>query len=711
MIGKIISHYKILEKLGEGGMGMVYKAHDSRLNRPVALKIFPNFSLSKSEEKETLLNEARAAASLNNPNIVTIYDIGEDNGFSFIVMEYIEGKSLRKLLDSGPLPIREALQISTEICESIGVAHNQNISHLDIKPENIMQTENGDIRILDFGLAKLKQINMILKKNTISGTIKYMSPERFQGENGDKQSDIFAIGIIMYEMVTGTHPFHDKYQSAIIYNILNANPIPSYTINPQIPNKLNSIIEKTLQKDMSIRYKVLDDLVYDLSEVKKELYGKQKKNDNVSNITSIGVLPFSNINSEDKYEYLGEGLAEDLIIELSKIEKLGVSTRISSFKFKNEHDDIIKIGRKLKVDSILKGTIQKSGRELRVVVQLVSVNDGYVLWSEKFDSYFKDIFEIKDKITSNIINSLRIVLTGTEINTIEKSATANIEAYDYYLRGRSFFHQMRRSGIESAIDMYSNAIDIDPKYTLAYSGLADCYSFIHLYWGGKDSIAEKALNASIMAIKLDNNLAEAHVAYGLANSIIDNYDKSEKAFNNALNLNPHLFEAYYFNARIKFAQGKITNAMFLYEKACQVQPDDYQAPYFLATIYISKGRESDAEIIFKKCISNAGKQLHINPTNVRALYMGAAALVHVGDKKRGLDWAEQALNMDPNEPATFYNVSCTFTAAGNIQKGLEYLDKAVDAGFARKDWITYDSDLDPLRNHKKFESILNKLNQ
>jgi serine/threonine protein kinase/Flp pilus assembly protein TadD len=709
MIGKNISHYKILKKLDKSGMGMVYKAEDSRLNRLVALKIFPNFSLSKSEEKETLLNEARAASSLNHPNIVTIYDIGENNGFSFIAMEYIKGKSLRKLLDSGPLSINEALKISTEICKSISAAHNKNVSHLDIKPENIMQTKNGEIKILDFGLARFKKINMDTKKNSISGTIEYMSPERFQGENGDKQSDIFAIGIIMYEMVTGIHPFHDKHHAAIIYNILNAKPIPSYTINPQIPNKLNSIIEKALQKDTNVRYKVLDDLVYDLSEVKEALNGKQEKDDNVNKITSIAVLPFSDINSEHKYEYIGEGLAEDLIIELSKIEKLSVSTRISSFKFKNEHDDIIKIGRKLKVDSILKGTIQKSGSELRVVVQLVSIKDGYVLWSEKFDSDFKDIFEIKDKITSNIINSLRIVLTGEEINTIEKSATENVEAYDYYLRGRSFFHQMRRSSIESAISMFSNAIKIDPKYTLAYSGLAYCYSFIHLYWESNDSIAEKALNASIKAIKLDNKLAEAHVAYGLANSIINDYDKSVRAFDNALNLNPHLFEAYYFNARIKFAQGKINNAMVLYEKACQMQPDDYQAPYFLASIYISKGRGSDAKILFKKCISNAEKQLHINPTNARALYMGAAALVHIGDKKRGLDWAEQALQMDPNEPATFYNVACTFATAGNIQKGLEFLDKAVDAGFARKDWMTYDSDLDPLRDNPKFESIINKL--
>ena len=257
MIGKNISHYKILKKLDRGGMSMVYKAKDSRLNRPVALKIFPNFSFSKSEEKETLLNEARAASSLNHPNIVTIYDIGENNGFSFIVMEYIKGKSLRKLLDSGQLSISEALKISLEICESISVAHNQNVSHLDIKPENIMQTKNGEIKILDFGLASFKKINIDTKKNTLSGTIEYMSPERFQGENGDKQSDIFAIGIIMYEMLTGTHPFHDKHHAAIIYNILNANPIPSYTINPQIPNKLNSIIGKSFKRTKMLGTKIL----------------------------------------------------------------------------------------------------------------------------------------------------------------------------------------------------------------------------------------------------------------------------------------------------------------------------------------------------------------------------------------------------------------------------------------------------------------------
>jgi len=681
MIGKTISHYKVLQKLDKSGMGMVYKAEDIRLNRPVV-----------------------------HPNIVTVYDVGEYNGYSFIVMEYIEGDSLRKLLKSGPMSIKDALNISGEICKSISVAHSNKITHLDIKPENIMINESGEIKILDFGLAKFKQFNMGISKNTISGTIEYMSPERFQGENGDNQSDIFSIGIIIYEMLTGTHPFKDKHQAAMIYNILNAKPIPSNTINPQIPNSLNQVIEKSLQKEKKHRYEVIDDLMSDLDDVITDMRNLDDSINDKEQISSIAVLPFSIIGKNDNYEYIGEGIAEDLIDELSQIKKLSVASRLSSFIYKDKQDDIDTIGKKLKVKSILKGSIQKSDNQLRFIVQLISTKDGFILWSEKFDSDFKNIFSIKDKITSNIINSLRIVLTSEESNTIEKVYTDNASAYDYYLRGRSYFYQMRRLAIESAIEMYSNAINIDRKYTLAYSGLADCYSFIHIYWQGNEEIAEKALNASIMAIKLDNKLAEAHVAFGLANSIIDEYDKSEKAFKNALLLNPHLFEAYFFNARIKFALGEINNAMFLFEKACQVQPDDYQAPYFLATIYKSNGRKKDAEVIFKKCIDNAENQLHINPTNVRALYMGAAALVHLGNKNRGLEWAEQALRMDPDEPATFYNVSCTFATAGYIEKGLEYLDKAVETGFARKDWMKYDSDLDPLRNHPKFKLITNKLN-
>jgi len=710
MIGKTISHYKVMQKLDRSGMGLVYKAEDIRLNRPVVLKIFSNSSLQQSKGKKKLLNEAKAASSLNHPNIVTVHDVGEHNGYSFIVMEFIEGNSLRKLLKSGPISIEAAINISREICKSISVAHSNKITHLDIKPENIMINKSGEIKILDFGLAIFKQFDISISKNTISGTIEYMSPERFQGENGDYQSDIFSIGVIIYEMVTGTHPFMDKHQAATIYNILNAKPIPSNTINPQIPNGLNQIIEKSIKKEKKNRYKVLNDLIFDLDDVIADMRVVNDKINNIEQISSIAVLPFSIIGKNKDYEYLGEGIAEDLINELSQIKRLNVASRLTSFKYKNNQDNIDVIGKQLMVKSILKGSIQKSGSQLRFTVQLINTKDGFILWSEKLDSNFGNIFNIKDKITSNIFHSLRIVLTGEEANSIEKTYTDKASAYDYYLRGRSYFHQMRRLGIESAIEMYSKAIKIDPKYTLAYSGLADCYSFIHLYWDGNEEIAEKALNASIMAVKLDNKLAEAHVAFGLANSIIDEYKKSERAFKNALSLNPHLFEAYYFNARIKFAQGKINNAMFLYEKACQVQPDDYQAPYFLATIYKSKGRMKDAEVIYKKCIDNAENQLHINPTNVRALYMGAAALVHIGKKNRGLEWAKQALRMDPDEPATFYNVSCTFTTTGLIEKGLEYLDKAVDAGFARQDWIKYDSDLDPLRNHPKFESILKKLN-
>ena len=713
MIGKTISHYKILSKLGEGGLGEVYKAEDTKLNRIVALKFLPQFFVPDNNIKNRLLYEARAASALNHPNIVTIHDIITIDELLFIVMEYVEGIPLRDAIKSGPLDIDRLLSISIELCQGIDTAHKNNLFHLDIKPDNIIVMKSGRVKILDFGVSQFKNVGQKSSQKEISGTTEYMCPDRHKGQNGDAQSDIFSIGIILYEMSTGNHPFHDSHQSAIIYNILNADPIPAITINPQIPEKLDKIIYTAIEKKKGQRYKKLEYLLSDLTEVQNGLINSPGiiENNLKNRIPSIAVLPLINLSNSSENEYFGEGLAEDLINGLSKINNLRVASRISSFEYNKEQKNIIKIGNNLNVSSILEGTIQKAGKKLRATVRLINITNGFLLWSEQYNCVLGDIFKIKDEITENIVKSLRLVLTNKEIDSIEHSSTTKVEAYDYYLRGRSYFHQMRHSSIESAIRMYSKAIKIDPHYALAFSGLADCYSFIHLYWDSSASIAKKAIKASSTALTLDNELAEAHVAHGLANSIIDQYNQSEKAFQKAINLNPNLFEAYYFNARIKFAQGEINIALKMYEKACQVQPDDYQSAYFLSTIYESIGRGNDAEIMFNKCINNAEKQLHINPTNARALYMGAAALVHVGNQKRGLDWAKQALKMDPNEPATFYNVACTFIVAGKIEKGLEYLQKAVKAGFARKDWMLYDSDLDPLRDHPAFISLINKLNK
>lgn len=709
MIGKTISHYKILQQLDKSGMGKVYKAIDTRLDRPVAIKMIPKPKSFLSVKNGNVLNEARTVSSLNHPNIITVHDVDSNNGDIFIIMEFVEGQSLRKIITDGPLQINTALNLLYDICLSIKYAHDRKIVHLDIKPENIMINDCGQIKILDFGLAKFKQSNNQFDKNIITGTIEYMSPERFHGEIGDKKSDIFSIGVMFYEMLTGIHPFVEKHQAATIYNILNANPIPSKTINPQISNNLNQIIEKSICKDNDLRYQDLNELLNDLKIIIDEINIDSKEKISPTKCCSIAVIPFAIIGNKKEFEYIGEGIAEDLINKLSRINQLKVASSLSSFKYRSSTDDIRQIGKNLNVQSILQGTVERSGNEIRFSVQLINVKDGYILWSDNFDSTFENIFKIRDEITSHIIQSLRIVLTGEEVNKIEKAYTDKSVAYDYYLRGRSYFRQMRRIGIESAIKMYSKAIEIDRKYTLAYSGLANCYSFLHQYWESSIDIAEKALNASIVAIQLDNNLAEAHVAFGLAYSLINEYEKSEKAFQNAIELNPHLFEAYYFDARIKFEKGQIKSAMFLYEKACQVQPDDYQSPYFLATIYKSMDRNSDAIKIFNKCINNCKNQLHINPTNVRALYMGAAALVHIGKTEQGLEWAVQALDMDPDEPATYYNVACAYTAANKIEKGLEYLDKAVHAGFARKDWIKFDSDLDPLRSNPKFDNIIQKL--
>ena len=424
---------------------------------------------------------------------------------------------------------------------------------------------------------------------------------------------------------------------------------------------------------------------------------------------SIAILAFSDMSPEKDQEYFCDGIAEEIINNLAHLKGLRIASRTSSFAYKGKSEDVRTIGRKLGVATVLEGSIRKAGNRLRITIQLIGVEDGYHLWSERYDSDLKDVFAIQDEISRSVAAALRITLSPKESDAIARIPTADLQAYDYYLRGVQFFHQYKRRSIEFALRMFSQAIALDPGYARAWAGVADCCSWLFMYAGSHEAHREQADSASRKAIDLDLESAEAHASRGLALSLKGEYEQAESAFEAAIRLGPRLFEAYYYYARVAFTQGKLEKAIELYERASEVNPQDYQAPLLVAQIYTDLGYQAEAEASRRRGIRIADTRLKLNPDDARALYMGANGLVALGEKEQGLEWARQALAMDPDEPMVLYNVACIQSLVGQIEDAICSLERAVHSGLTQKSWVEHDSNLDPLRSHPRYQDLIRLL--
>ncbi len=421
---------------------------------------------------------------------------------------------------------------------------------------------------------------------------------------------------------------------------------------------------------------------------------------------SIAVLAFTDMSPQKDQEYFCDGIAEEIINDLSHFKGLRVASRTSSFAYKGKAEDVRAIGRKLGVDTVLEGSIRKSENQLRITTQLIKVEDGYHLWSGRYDRELRDVFAIQDEISRNIAATLQVTLSAGESNAMRKATTTDPKAYDYHLRGMQFFYQYKRKGIECALRMFSHAIELDPTYARAFAGIADCCSFLYMYAGRHAVHCERADSASRKAIELDPESAEAHASRGLALSLKEEYAEAEIQFETAARLDPRLFEAYYLYARVAFAQGKLEKAIELYEKASEVNPEDYQAPLLVAQSYSDLGRHEEAEHARRRGIHVAEERLNLNPDDSRALYMGANGLVALGQCERGLEWANQALSLDPDEPMVLYNVACIQSLAGRIDEAIDSLERAVRSGLTQKSWLEHDSNLDPLRCSPRYQALI-----
>ncbi len=713
MIGRTVSHYEVLGQIGGGGMGVVYKARDRRLDRLVALKFLLPALGTNETAKDRFIREAKAASALDHPNICTIFDIDEtEEGQLFIAMAYCEGESLKKKLERSPLPVGEALGVATQVAEGLQSAHERGIVHRDIKPANIVVTPGGQARILDFGVAKVVEAKDLTCPGSLLGTPAYMSPEQARGQGVDHRTDIWSLGVVLYEALSGRLPFRGEGDAAVLHSILNDPFEPVSGLPSRVAAGLQEVFGATLVKSPARRYQRTADLVQALKSLRRKLHAAETSTRLVAparSVPTLAVLPFADMSPGKDQEYFCEGVAEELINALAQIDRLQVASRTSSFQFKGTATDIRAIGERLGARIVLEGSVRKAGERLRITAQLINVADGYRLWSERYDRDLKDVFAIQDDIARNIVRALRLVLSDQEMHALRRIPTSNLDAYDAYLRGRQFFWRMQGQSHRFAREMFRRAGQLDPGFALAHAGTADCSSMLHMYWESTAENLHTADEASRRALALAPDLAEPHVSRGLVLSLTRRFAEAEGEFEAALRLNARLFEAHYFYARTCFALGKYDAAIEHYESAAAARPEDYQVPVLASMAYQRLGREEEWREAQRRGVALARRHLDLNPDDPRPLYMGGTALLKLGQREEGLGWIRRAIAMVPKDPAVLYNVACGLSVAGQVDEAIGCLERAVANGFAHKAWIEHDTDLEPLRGHVRFRALLDAM--
>jgi serine/threonine protein kinase/Flp pilus assembly protein TadD len=694
MLGQTISHYKILEKLGEGGMGVVYKAHDTKLNRDVAIKFLPHQIVAGEQQRERFVIEAQAAAALNHPNIATIYAIEEADGETFIVMEYIEGQELKGKIAQGPLSIDEAVTIATQIAEGLQAAHKKDIVHRDIKSSNIMLTESGQVKIMDFGLAKVRGGSQVTMVGTTLGTAAYMSPEQARGDEVDHRTDIWSFGVVLYEMLTGSLPFRSEYDQAVIYSILNEPPERMGDVSPE----MEQIVMKALAKNPGERYQNAVDIAQNLRGIGDQRSGKIKivmKKDKTpwlvgaavvllmavavylfmpssSNIQgtavvkTIAVLPFADLSPKKDQEYFSDGLSEELINALAKNPRLRVTAGTSSFSFKGKGLDIRTIASRLNVGNILEGSVQKSGNTLRISADLVNVETDATLWSETYDGTLNNIFALQDSISGSVVEALNAALLGSETTAPEEKT--NPEAYNAYLLGKHFSSLRGEANLAKAVGYYQQALSMDSSYAPAWEGLSQTHS--RQADDGYAPLADgyrKARREVEKAIELDPNLADARSQMGWVRQYYDwDWKGADEAYRKGLDLEPGNAAVVSGAGALAFTLGRLKEAITLAHRSIDLDPVRVAGYNNLGLFSMYAGLLDESEAAYRKA-------LELNPR-----YPGAHVMIGRLFLLRGkLDSALAEVEKETDPDWQMYAFALVYYAMGKTKEADETLAKFI----------------------------------
>jgi TolB-like protein/Tfp pilus assembly protein PilF len=616
MIGQTVSHYRILEKLGEGGMGVVYRAEDTRLKRTVALKFLPRELTLDPTAKERFAREAQAVSALDHANICTIHEIDEtEDGQMFICIACYEGGTVREKIDDGPLEVDEAMDIAAQAAEGLREAHEKGIVHRDIKPANIMVTPRGSVKLMDFGLAKLAGQTHLTGVGATVGTVDYMSPEQARGKDVDHRTDIWSLGVVLYEMLTGRLPFTGEHAQAVIYSILNDAPEPVSNLRPDVPAGLESVVSKALAVLPDSRYCDAGAMLDDLRTLRggSDSAALTVETRAAAPEPSVAVLPFSNMSADPEQEYFCDGMAEEIINALVQVEGLRVVARTSAFAFKDRCEDIREIGRKLNVETLLEGSVRKSGSRLRITAQLVNVANGYHLWSERYDRELSDVFEIQDEISSNIVEALEVELSGRERRALKARPTDNIDAYQAYLRGLEYAGRpdYLEEDFRLAAQMFERAVELDPSFALAHAELSKAHSalFFHGHDRTESNVAQ-AKEAVDRALELDPDLPDAHLALGCYHywchqefeQALAEFAIAERDLRNDARILAVV-------AAILKRKGKIRQTVEHYKRAFELSPRDASLPHEAGCACMTIRDYAEAERYYDRSIALAPDQV------------------------------------------------------------------------------------------------------
>jgi len=701
LIGKHISHYKILEKIGEGGMGIVYKAEDTKLKRTVAIKFLKPELLESKEEKDRFLLEAQAAASLDHPNICTIFEINELDGQIYIVMAFIQGQKLRKKMETGSLNSDEAIDITIKITEGLKAAHDKGIVHRDIKPDNILINEKGMVKILDFGIAKLKWIEKQAKEPSTSGTVSYMSPEQAQGLPINHQSDIWSLGVIFYEMLSGELPFKGNYDDAILYDIVNENPAPITKIksaSKRVQKKLRKITNKALEKSPDKRYQSIAELKIDLQKISdKQISKKQagfyilvmglillffvgkyvitplfKTSDQPK---MIAILPFKNVGPSTEDEYFSEGITDDIMANIAKISNIRVITKSSILFYLSEKKDLKNIGKELSVDVILEGTVRKLGNKIRIVVFLTDVFTNVQLWTQSFDRDINDIFDIQNDVAYNIANTLRVRLSKSELEQIKINPTTNITAYDYYLRAKEYFKQNSKESQEIAINFFKKALKKDPNFGLAYACLGGAYCNLVLSYGLDRAWLDSAQTLCNKALELNGNLSNAYTNLGRiyrrkAWYNREFFPKASAAFQKAIEINPSSVGALLAISGHKIREGKYEEALIYSKQALVLDPKRWGTYSSIGWIYKFLRQYELAEEFYFKAIELAPDAVS-NHSGLAAVYS------EQGIYEKAILSYQKAVKINPSRHWAHHDLAVCYHVARYFEEAIVEFEKAI----------------------------------